>query len=90
MSKERANIIKCGTHGQRIAAVVCHHIVDTKDHAVGFIENSNDPEDLQAWCDACEQFFLREQALTKTFEAFNDRKIVCDFCYELMRERHQA
>jgi hypothetical protein len=56
--------------------VVCGHLVRALRHptseALGFIENSSDPDDLQAWCDACEKVFLREQSLTEAFRAFND------------------
>ena len=80
--------VKCGTHGERVAAVVCRHMLNSKDMAVGFVENSSDPQDLQAWCEECEAFFLEEDALTEAFKAFNDRAIVCDFCYALFKERH--
>jgi hypothetical protein len=78
---------KCGTHGNRLAAVVCRHILEARDADVGFIENSSDPNDLQSWCNACEEMFLREGGLTTAFENFNDRKIICDFCYVALRER---
>ena len=29
-----------------------------------------------------------EGELTEAFEAFNDRAIVCDFCYALFKEKH--
>jgi hypothetical protein len=59
-----------------------------KDRVVGFVENSADPNDWQAWCDDCETLFLREGGLTAAFEAFNNRAIVCDFCYALFKEQH--
>jgi hypothetical protein len=87
MSEESPLSIKC-RHGNRPAAVVCGHMLLTTDRVLGFVENGSDPNDLQAWCDECEQFFLRDQALTDEFEKFNDRKIVCDLCYAEMRARH--
>ena len=80
--------IKCGTHGTRVAAVVCGHMLESTDCVLGFVENSSEPDDLQAWCDECEQMFLREQALTDDFEKFNNRIIVCDFCYATLKARH--
>jgi hypothetical protein len=44
----------------------------------GFVENSSDPDDLQAWCAACEELFIREGEMTEAFRAFNDMKVVCD------------
>ncbi|MBK7395262.1 MAG: hypothetical protein IPJ34_02895 [Myxococcales bacterium] len=81
-------IIKCGTHGGRTAAVVCGHMLPAKDHAVGFVENSSEPDDLQAWCDACERLFLREGEMTDEFKEFNQMTVVCDDCYAELRARH--
>jgi hypothetical protein len=60
----------------------------TKDHVVGFIENSSDPADLQAWCDACEQLFLSEGDRTPAFIEFADIAIVCDLCYLEIKSRN--
>ena len=81
-------LVDCGSHGKRIAAVVCRHMVDEKDRAVGFIENSSEPSDLQAWCDDCENLFLEEGEMTERFRAFNRMSIVCVVCYAEMKERH--
>jgi len=63
-------------------------MLTSKDKVVGFVENSSDPDDLQAWCEACEAFFLQEGSLTEAFKAFIDPAIVCDFCYTLLKEKH--
>lgn len=81
-------MVDCGPHGMRVAAVVCGHILKAQDHIVGFIENSTDPNDLQAWCAACEEMLLREGSLTLAFEKFNDRAIVCVVCYQNLKDRH--
>ena len=81
-------LLECGTHGTAHAAMVCAHLVEARDHAVGFVENSDDPEDLQAWCDACEQLFLREGEHTQCFEDFCNVRVVCVFCYATIKERH--
>jgi len=65
-------------------------MVAPTDRCLGFIENSSDPDDLQAWCDECESLYLREGGLTAAFEEFNDRKIVCEFCYQFFRARHST
>lgn len=56
--------------------------------SVGFIENSSDPNDLQAWCERCEEMFLAEGDKTEAFEAFNDRAIVCCDCYRAFKAKH--
>jgi hypothetical protein len=63
-------------------------MVRPTDRVVGFVENSSDPDDLQAWCESCEEFFLREGEMTKAFRAFNDMHVVCDLCYASLKERH--
>jgi hypothetical protein len=88
MATTKAVTVKCGTHGRRTAAVVCGHMVAPTDRVLGFVENSSDPDDLQAWCDDCEAMFEREQALTAAFRRFNDMAVVCDFCYATFRARH--
>lgn len=87
MSKQKSSYVKCGQHGKQIAAVVCCHMIDAVD-PVGFVENSSDPEDLQAWCEKCEQLFLAEGELTDAFVAFNDFAVVCCDCYRDYKEHH--
>jgi hypothetical protein len=79
--------VDCGAHGKRVAAVVCCHMLDSKK-PVGVIENSSDPNDLQAWCERCEAMFLAEGDKTEAFEAFNDRAIVCCVCYRAITAQH--
>jgi len=89
-SARNAQTFKCSTHGTRVAAIVCCHMIRAKDRAVGFIENSSDPEDLQAWCNDCEHLFVEEADKTECFRKFNDFAVVCDFCYASLKERHSA
>jgi hypothetical protein len=48
---------------------------------VGFVENSDDPNDLQAWCNACEAKFQAEGEMTEAFRKFNGMTLVCVTCY---------
>jgi hypothetical protein len=88
-SGDRATI-KCGIHGPRGTAIVCCHMIQSKEAAVGFVENSSDPDDLQAWCSACETLFLEEGDKTERFRKFNNFAVVCDFCYASLKERHST
>jgi hypothetical protein len=81
-------LIICEGHGEQTAAIVCRHHMQVDDHAVGFIENSDDPDDLQAWCDDCERMFLQEGDKTNDFRVFNDFAVVCSNCYVDLRTRH--
>jgi hypothetical protein len=81
-------VVRCGTHGKRIAAVVCGHLVEAQDRIVGFVENVSDPMNLQAWCEDCERVFLAEGGMTPAFLEFNRMSIVCNTCYVTYRARH--
>jgi hypothetical protein len=48
MSDDEPLTVECGPHGRRIAAVVCRHMIEVEGKAVGFVENSSNPGDLQA------------------------------------------
>jgi hypothetical protein len=82
--------VKCGTHGTVNSAVVCCHLLQKTERVLGFIENSSEPDDLQAWCGACEEFFLYEGEMTEAFRAFNNFSLVCEFCYANIKQQHSA
>lgn len=82
-------MLNCGEHGQRIATVVCGHMLGGGDRpSAGFIENSGDPNDLQAWCHACEAKFEEEGGMTEAFLAFNAVAMVCVDCYLAAKAHH--
>ena len=88
MSPTEPLLINCGSHGDRISAVVCRHMLETLEPAVGVVENNDDPNDLQAWCFACEEKYQEEGDLTEAFREFNDMALVCVVCYAEIKERH--
>ena len=80
--------VDCGVHGERVAAVVCCHLVRESGSKAGFIENSTDPNDLQAWCYECEAKFDTEGEMADSFKEFCDIKIVCVNCYQSFKSYH--
>ncbi|GHN01808.1 hypothetical protein WSM22_32970 [Cytophagales bacterium WSM2-2] len=74
-------------HGKGIASAICYHQLNSVD-PIGFIENSSDPDDLQAWCYACEYLFQLERDMTEKFKKFSNAKIVCEKCYENFKSLH--
>ena len=72
------------------AAAVCGHVVGNPPFPLGFVENSDDPNDLQGWCFACEHVFLQEQDKTECFRSFCQHTIVCSSCYEEIKRFHQV
>lgn len=80
--------VDCVCHGRGVAAVLCGHLLRKGGEPAGFVENSSLPEDLQAWCDACERKFLDEGSMNAAFLAFNAMVVVCTRCYGEARRRH--
>jgi hypothetical protein len=63
-------------------------MINGADAPLGFIENTDDPNDLQAWCYACEEMFQKEGDRTEAFLAFNSMGIVCVVCYSEFQTLH--
>lgn len=81
-------MVNCGPHGERVATVVCRHLLQGQPAPAGFIENSSDPNDLQAWCYLCEERFQAEGDMTDAFREFNGMTIVCVICYAEAKAHH--
>jgi hypothetical protein len=89
MSEAEPLTIECIRHGPGVAAVVCGHLAGTGASGRGFIENSSDPEDLQGWCGACEDYFDQEGEMTEAFRAFNGMVLVCTTCYQEIKAANE-
>ncbi|MEZ6186000.1 MAG: hypothetical protein R3F62_13445 [Planctomycetota bacterium] len=79
--------VACERHGRGVAAVVCGHLLGAGPPR-GLVVNSDEPGDLQAWCDACEARFQEEGGLTEAFQAFHRMSLVCEACYAEIAARH--
>ena len=88
MARSKPLWLDCGAHGKRLATVVCKHMVGVDLPAAGFVENSDDPSDLQAWCHACEVKWQEEGDMTEAFRAFNGMTLVCVDCYADAKAKH--
>ncbi|MGU5714200.1 hypothetical protein [Aeromonas taiwanensis] len=83
-------LISCDCHGTNVSAVVCCHLIHNNGPALGFVENSSDLNDLQAWCFACEYVFTQKEDMTDRFRKFNDMSIVCGACYAEIKAKHNS
>jgi hypothetical protein len=81
-------VITCDQHGKSPVAVVCRHLVKNTGHPLGFVENNDEPEDLQGWCYACEYFFQQQDGMTDEFKIFCDMAVVCSSCYAEIKVKH--
>ncbi|WP_099152571.1 hypothetical protein [Flavilitoribacter nigricans] len=74
-------------HDKVLTAILCAHLLSSKV-PLGFMENNADPDDLQAWCYACEYFFQKKKKMSRPFKKFSAAKVVCRQCYEQARATH--
>ena len=70
-------------------ATVCGHLVGNHGVPLGFVENSDDPDNKQGWCYACEFVYLQEEDKTERFVAFTDFAVVCSQCYDRIKAHHR-
>jgi hypothetical protein len=84
-------LVECCTHGNRYPAYVCQHL--NTQTPVGFYEPlASDPsvtyanDELNAWCNACDEELTRVGEWNDESEAFAQIKLVCDACYFDMKE----
>jgi hypothetical protein len=56
----------------------------------GFIENSSEPDDQQAWCDACEALYVSEESMPERLRTVNDFAVVCVGCYDRLKQLHSG
>lgn len=82
--------VQCETHGTRTSTIVCCHLLRATDRVLGFVEDRSDPDDPVAWCNDCEQLYVREQEWTDALKQFADLKVVCDACYARLKKLHSA
>jgi len=80
--------IHCSHHGYSKLATVCGHLVQNNGIALGFIENSDDPNNKQGWCYACELVYLQEEDKTERFRSFTHHAVVCSQCYDEIKAHH--
>ena len=80
-------LVEC-KHGQGIAACVCKHLLENIEPNIGFVENSDQPGDLQAWCTLSEKYFLQEGEMTEALKKFHALKLVCEDCYAEIKARY--
>lgn len=85
-----AGTVKCGTHGDVGQAFVCSHLMLERSRPLGFFEPEYDPEDPdpQAWCGECEIALNKAGDWTDEVAERADIRLVCEFCFEAIRNLH--
>jgi hypothetical protein len=82
--------VECARHGSREATYVCQHLVSGEGSGVNYAHDEEDPDELWpgAWCAACERVLDAEGEWNDRSEAFAGIRLLCDGCYQTVRERN--
>jgi hypothetical protein len=82
--------VECPEHGVRDATYVCQHLVSGMGSGFHCGHDDDDPDRLwpDAWCDACENVRQSEGEWNDRSEAFASIRLLCDGCYQRVRERN--
>jgi hypothetical protein len=78
--------VHCGSHGLRRPAYVCRHLA--WGSGLGFFAPDDAGDDLQGWCEECEQVRTRCGGWGDESEEFAQIMLICDLCYQAARERN--
>jgi hypothetical protein len=87
---EMKDRVECARHGSREATYVCQHLVSGEGTGFNYAYGDEDPDELWpgAWCDACERVLDAEGEWNARSEAFARIRLLCDGCYQTVRERN--
>ena len=86
---EMKDRVECARHGSREATYVCQHLISGEGTGYNYAYGEEDPDELWpgAWCDACERVLDAEGEWNARSEAFARIRLLCDGCYQTVRER---
>ena len=87
---EMKDRVQCARHGSGEATYVCQHLVSGEGSGFNYAYGEEDPDELWpgAWCDACERVLDAEGGWNDRSEAFAHIRLLCDGCYQTVRERN--
>ena len=81
--------VKCDTHGVGYQAFACDHLVAVPAQAWFSDDPSESKRWPDAWCAACNVFFLEQGEWNDKNESHLKIKLLCHHCYEMLRSRAQ-
>jgi hypothetical protein len=82
--------VPCEAHGKGTAAFVCQHLFSESGLGFNWGRSAEEPDAPcpDAWCDACESSLQQEGEWSERAMAEANIKVVCNLCYEEIRERN--
>lgn len=84
------NRVSCDTHGKANGTFLCKHLLGSENLGFNLGYDPDYPDELcpDAWCDKCEEILDAEGEWNEKSEAFADIKLLCEYCYEDIRDRN--
>jgi len=79
--------VHCDSHGEAAATFVCGHLADDPVQRWHGSAASTDNPWPDAWCDRCNESYLREGEWTDANSSCLDLKVLCCGCYEEAKGR---
>lgn len=91
----KEQVLDCPNHGLQRKAFVCQHL--NLEKPIGFIEvfdtypkmELEDDEDLQAWCNDCENIRRKYNGWNEKSEQYAQIKLICENCYFEIKNLNQ-
>ncbi|CAH9062704.1 hypothetical protein PSECIP111854_03067 [Pseudoalteromonas sp. CIP111854] len=82
--------VNCDTHGNSNATFICQHLASGEGLGFNLGYDPDNPDELcpDAWCNKCEEVLDTEGEWNDKSEAFADIKVMCEHCYEEIRDKN--
>jgi len=78
------NLVDCSEHGRVPSSIVCTHLLKFGlTERVGFVLCDDTPDDLVAWCSACDELARQEGPDAITAKQL---RVVCEPCLFKIRD----
>lgn len=77
----------CSLHKKEATAIVCVHLCTTEDCSIGFNVPADINNDLQAWCDRCEDVLNKAGKWTDRAAKLADFRPACVGCFISLKNR---
>lgn len=87
---EAVHRVSCEEHGTRPEAFVCQHLASGSGLGFHWGYRPEDPDATcpDAWCSECQAHVRAAGGWNEQTQALADIRLVCDLCYERIRERN--
>jgi hypothetical protein len=81
--------VECSDHGTGFATYACEHLISNPAQEWFSRESDDEHKWPDAWCAACDSFFLEQGEWNEKNESKIKIKLLCHHCYERLRSQSQ-